>query len=52
VGSSGLVGSELLNMLTTSADYDKVISLVRSSKVDSIGKIEERLSQKGSLFFL
>jgi len=41
VGSSGLVGSELLNLLTISADYDKVISLVRSTKADSIGKIEE-----------
>lgn len=40
VGSSGMVGSELLNMLTTSADYNKVISLGRRSQDDTVGKIE------------
>lgn len=43
-GSSGMVGSELLNMLTTSTDYNKVISLGRRSqddtKDDTVGKIE------------
>jgi uncharacterized protein YbjT (DUF2867 family) len=40
-GSSGLVGGELLNMLTTSEDYDKIISLGRRSTAVSVGKINE-----------
>lgn len=41
LGSSGLVGNELLNLLVTSKDYDRIISIGRKSTAISVGKIEE-----------
>lgn len=41
LGSSGLVGNELLNLLETSKDYDRIISIGRKSTAISVGKIKE-----------